>query len=258
MSLQRIPMVFMLVCAVLVGPSASAQEDTSRSAGSGRSKRVSPARDRGHLDVAEKGGEVVSAAVRKGGVPLLDILGYVQKATGKVVVYPSMGPDPHFAPGITIDFLGDVEDFTHEMALSILRSNGYEFFEEVLSDDTTLLHVRHATSRAPLPAPPVTAIIGPGEKIPTEQPDARSTMVVALEHGDPSVVLQALRDLMAIGGVRRSHNLSIVNVVSQQILVIQGRNQELRFIRELVQHLDKPGKPVAPRSRRSAGPEDKK
>ena len=237
---------FSLLCLVLLGPmiqSSWAQDERRRKARPhAERERVEP-RPPGVIEVVEKDGKVESALVKKGRVPVLDVLSFIQKATGKVVVYPSAGGvEREFDTNTTIDFLGDVVSFSPMMALSLLRANGYEFFEEALPDGTVFLRVLHVATRMRLPLSPVTAIIPPDEKIPTRDPETRATLLLPLEHADPEIMAKVLRELMGVGPKR----LIIINVPNRQTLIIQARHEDLFFIREFARHLDKPGEKMPP------------
>ncbi|MEE8143566.1 MAG: hypothetical protein V3T77_10740, partial [Planctomycetota bacterium] len=71
-----------------------------------------------------------SSKLAAGKVPLLDMLKYLQAATGKIVLYPSAMRDGSFDEKIMINMLGEVNPLTPEIVVTILEANGYRFYED--------------------------------------------------------------------------------------------------------------------------------
>ncbi|MCA8960449.1 MAG: hypothetical protein KDC38_08045 [Planctomycetes bacterium] len=191
-----------------------------------------PARRQG--EVAE--GTVDDARATRGAIPVLDVLRYLQLSTGQSVVYPSVTEDPYFRPDAKVQLLGDM-DLTPSVAKSLLVANGYLFFEEV-SGDTVLLHARHSSSRTSPEIPHSGLIVGSDEDIPDGSPGVLITAFTELRRGDASTVVLTLRELL---GLRSgADSLRIVPVQNLNTIVVSGRRDLVRHVRQLIPHLDRP------------------
>lgn len=183
-----------------------------------------------------------NSKILEGKVQLMEFLRFIQKSTGKLVNYPSADKNNQdFSNDVTIDVLSDVEPLTYPIVKALLEANGYELYEETLEDGTDVINIRATTARKPTQeAPKPTEIIDSSEIIPEAQPDHLATLVLQLRYADTSVVLQALRDLLGVGGPqgRTGGGVTIVNITTTQTLIIKGKKQILRHIQELVKFID--------------------
>lgn len=229
------------------------QEETERPRRSTRSRRArvrapEAPKPKAVLDLPAEGGAGHSQ-VTAGWLPVLDILSFMQRTTGRIVVYPCAIEDPHFRSEVMINFLGHVQPFDVSTARAVLEANGYVFIEETLSNGTKLLHVRHIGSRALSPIPVATEIISAGERVPPGDGDRLATLVVSLKHLDTRIAVQALRDLLDVTGTASGvGGIKIVLVDGIDALIIKAKMKTLRYIQELVKQIDvETLEPAAPR-----------
>jgi hypothetical protein len=67
--------------------------------------------------------------MEEGKFPVLSLMRFIQRTSGKFVNYPSTGNDPAFAEETFVDVVGDVDPLTYPIVQAILETNGYELWE---------------------------------------------------------------------------------------------------------------------------------
>lgn len=196
----------------------------------------------GTADPAAAAGEPVDPHVMtEGKIPVLNLLRFLQSATGKLVNYPSSAAEPAFAPEVTVEVLGDVSPLTLPIVRAILETNGYELWEQELEDGSLVINVRSNSARAITPPSAETPIIEPGEATPQENNEELATLVLQLKYTDTGVVTQALRELLDIqggGAGRNAGAIKMVAVPSSETLILRAKVGILEHIQRLVEFID--------------------
>ncbi len=177
--------------------------------------------------------------MEEGKFPVLSLMRFIQRTTGKFVNYPSTGNDPAFAEETFVDVVGDVDPLTYPIVQAILETNGYEMWESTLDDGTVVINVRATTARTQPPTDPVSPIIEAGSEPDSETGDELATLVLQLQHVETSVVRQALQELLGIQGAgSQSGSLKIVTVTNNETLIIKAKMRVLDHIQRLVEYID--------------------
>ncbi len=177
--------------------------------------------------------------MEEGKFPVLSLMRFIQRTTGKFVNYPSTGNDPAFAEETFVDVVGDVDPLTYPVVQAILETNGYELWESTLEDGTVVINVRATTARTQPPSDPVSPIIEAGTDSTSEEGDELATLVLQLEHVETGVVRQALQELLGIQGAgSQSGSLKIVTVTNNETLIIKAKMRVLEHIQRLVEYID--------------------
>ena len=180
-----------------------------------------------------------SFVMSEGKFPVLSLLRFIQRTTGKFVNYPSASNDPAFAEETFVDVVGDVDPLTYPIVQAILETNGYEMWESTLDDGTVVINVRATTARTQPPSDPVSPIIEAGAESTGEAGDALATLVLQLKYVETSVVRQALQELLGIQGAgSQSGSLKIVTVTNNETLIIKAKMRVLDHIQRLVEYID--------------------
>lgn len=138
-----------------------------------------------------------TATLRRGWIPVVDLLRFIEETTGQPVVYPSASRDPSFGPDAGIHFLADQEGFDAGTARFYLERNGYEFAAVEIAPERNALVVTSRFLRSPVPRgiPTAEFVIGPDEPIPAAAAGTRAILVVALDHPNAGPLSQTLREL---------------------------------------------------------------
>lgn len=196
-----------------------------------------------------------TAKLRKGWIPVIELLRFIEEMTGRPVVYPSAIRDPSFDPGVAVRFLADQEEFDAASARFTLERNGYEFATEEISPGRSALVVNHRNQRTPSvrTVPPAERVIGPDEPIPAAEPGTPTILVCSLGRPNSGPVVQALRELFALpsaGGTTQ-----FVAIAGSAIVVAIAPVEMLATIRETVRLLDVEIElPAAPRRKETGEP----
>ena len=109
----------------------------------------------------------------EGKFPVLNLLRFIQRTTGKFVNYPSSTNDQAFAEETFVDVIGDVDPLTYPIVQAILETNGYELWESTLDDGTIVINVRATSARVPVQSDPVSPIIEAGDGNPGAADEVR-------------------------------------------------------------------------------------
>ncbi|MDE0959145.1 MAG: hypothetical protein OSB09_00025 [Planctomycetota bacterium] len=177
--------------------------------------------------------------MEEGKFPVLSLMRFIQRTSGKFVNYPSAGKDPAFAEETFVDVVGDVDPLTYPIVQAILETNGYELWESTLDDGTVVINVRATTARTQPPSDPVSPIIEAGSDQVSESGDELATLVLQLKHVETAVVRQALQELLGIQGAgSQSGSLKIVTVTNNETLIIKAKMRVLDHIQRLVEYID--------------------
>ena len=180
-----------------------------------------------------------SFVMSEGKFPVLSLLRFIQRTSGKFVNYPSASNDPAFAEETFVDVVGDVDPLTYPIVQAILETNGYEMWESTLDDGTVVINVRATTARTQPPSDPVSPIIVAGAESTGEAGEALATLVLQLKFVETSVVRQALQELLGIQGAgSQSGSLKIVTVTNNETLIIKAKMRVLDHIQRLVEYID--------------------
>ncbi|NRA76522.1 MAG: hypothetical protein HRU16_11325 [Planctomycetes bacterium] len=177
--------------------------------------------------------------MEEGKFPVLSLLRFIQRTTGKFVNYPSTTNDPAFAEETFVDVIGDIDPLTYPIVQAILETNGYELWESTLGDGTVVINVRATTARAQVPSDPVSPIIEAGDEPSDREADELATLVLQMKHVETSVVRQALTELLGVTGAgNTSGSLKIVTVTNNETLIIKAKIRILEHIQRLVKYID--------------------
>ena len=168
--------------------------------------------------------------VSAGAVPIVDLLRFMQKKSGSVLVYPSI--EPSFASEVTIGFLHDVPELSYEIAEATLLANGYSVLRESRGG-TTFLHLSHVTSRMAPMTKVATSVIGAAANVPLSGVDTLATKVFRLKHLDSMVASSLLRDLAG-----RNSSPRILALPNSQDLIVKGELSALRYFEQILAELD--------------------
>ncbi len=137
--------------------------------------------------------------ISRGKIRVLDLLRFVQVATGKMVICPSTPA----TVGLTtawIDVLEDVDPLTYTMINALLEANGFLLIEERLGDGSHVILVRHR--KAPLDRTRVTPILTEEDLRRKEQPKKQPSELLPPPVGFQSVpILKLLRQLQEVAGL---------------------------------------------------------
>lgn len=171
-------------------------------------------------------------------IELKRFLQIVSEATGRTIIYPSTTADPNFGDDVKIEVLGEINPLTLDVAEQILSANGYELWEESQPGGIRNYELRHSASRV---NPPLT---NKGEVI-SELPQSMEfnrqimTLVVALRHTESTVVVNTLREILDFSGAKSQTGVTkIVTVPDNQTLIIKGKVETLRYIKQLLTVID--------------------
>lgn len=224
-------------------PPAEAQDpaagapDAAESTGDGDDDEDSDERDGN--DTAEDSSDAEIYRMEEGKFPVLSLLRFIQRTTGKFVNYPSSTNDPAFAEETFVDVIGDVDPLTYPIVQAILETNGYELWDSTLEDGTVVINVRATSARAQVPSDPVNPIIEAGDETSAQDGEALATLVLQMKHVETSVVRQALQELLGIQGAgSTSGSLKIVTVTNNETLIIKAKIRILEHIQRLVEYID--------------------
>ena len=177
--------------------------------------------------------------MEEGKFPVLSLLRFIQRTTGKFVNYPSTSNDPAFAEETFVDVIGDVDPLTFPIVQAILETNGYELWESTLEDGTVVINVRATSARAQVPSDPVSPIIEAGDSTADKEGEELATLVLQMKHVETSVVRQALTELLGVTGAgNTSGSLKIVTVTNNETLIIKAKIRILEHIQRLVKYID--------------------
>ncbi|MEC9477414.1 MAG: secretin N-terminal domain-containing protein [Planctomycetota bacterium] len=175
----------------------------------------------------------------EGKFPVLNLLRFIQRTTGKFVNYPSSTNDQAFAEETFVDVIGDVDPLTYPIVQAILETNGYELWESTLDDGTIVINVRATSARVPVQSDPVSPIIEAGDETEQEDGEELATLVLQMKYVETSVVRQALQELLGIQGAGSSSgSLKIVTVSNNETLIIKAKIRILEHIQRLVEYID--------------------
>ena len=198
--------------------------------------------DEAAAPASDDGDEAEVYRMEEGSFPVLSLLRFIQRTTGKFVNYPSAANDVAFAEDTTVDVIGDVDPLTYPVIKAILETNGYELWESELEDGTTVINVRSASPRGGQSAPvdPVSpiyvaddeeAIKAPGEEL--------ATLVLQLKFTTAQVVRTALQELLGIAGAgNASGSVKIVTVPENETMLIRAKMRVLEHIQRVVKYID--------------------
>ena len=198
--------------------------------------------DEAAAPASDDGDEAEVYRMEEGSFPVLSLLRFIQRTTGKFVNYPSAANDVAFAEDTTVDVIGDVDPLTYPVIKAILETNGYELWESELEDGTTVINVRSASPRGGQTAPvdPVSpiyvaddeeAIKAPGEEL--------ATLVLQLKFTTAQVVRTALQELLGIAGAgNASGSVKIVTVPENETMLIRAKMRVLEHIQRVVKYID--------------------
>ncbi len=198
--------------------------------------------DEAAAPASDDGDEAEVYRMEEGSFPVLSLLRFIQRTTGKFVNYPSAANDVAFAEDTTVDVIGDVDPLTYPVIKAILETNGYELWESELEDGTTVINVRSASPRGGQTAPvdPVSpiyvaddedAIKAPGEEL--------ATLVLQLNFTTAQVVRTALQELLGIAGAgNASGSVKIVTVPENETMLIRAKMRVLEHIQRVVKYID--------------------
>ncbi len=198
--------------------------------------------DEAAAPASDEGDEAEVYRMEEGSFPVLSLLRFIQRTTGKFVNYPSAANDVAFAEDTTVDVIGDVDPLTYPVIKAILETNGYELWESELEDGTTVINVRSASPRGGQSAPvdPVSpiyvaddeeAIKAPGEEL--------ATLVLQLKFTTAQVVRTALQELLGIAGAgNASGSVKIVTVPENETMLIRAKMRVLEHIQRVVKYID--------------------
>ena len=190
-------------------------------------------------DTAEDSSDAEIYRMEEGKFPVLSLLRFIQRTTGKFVNYPSSTNDPAFAEETFVDVIGDVDPLTYPIVQAILETNGYELWDSTLEDGTVVINVRATSARAQVPSDPVNPIIEAGDETSDQDGEALATLVLQMKHVETSVVRQALQELLGIQGAgSTSGSLKIVTVTNNETLIIKAKIRILEHIQRLVEYID--------------------
>ncbi|MGE4618532.1 MAG: secretin N-terminal domain-containing protein [Planctomycetota bacterium] len=183
--------------------------------------------------------EAENFTMTEGKFPVLALLRFIQRTSGKFVNYPSLNNDQAFAEDTFVDVIGDVDPLTYPIVQAILETNGYEMWESTLEDGTVVINVRAAAARIPIPSDPVSPIIEAGSDTTGDASDELATLVLQMKYVETSVVRQALQELLGIQGAGSgSGSLKIVTVSNNETLIIKAKIRILEHIQRLVKYID--------------------
>ncbi|NCG55527.1 MAG: hypothetical protein GWP35_01335 [Proteobacteria bacterium] len=186
----------------------------------------------------ELGGEF---SMTEGSVPVLSLLRFIQRTTGKFVNYPSKDNDQAFAEEAIVEVLGDIDPLTYPVIKAILETNGYELWESTLEDGTVAINVRTSapTARSTASVDPVNPIIGPEDSSAEKDGEELATLVLQLEHTTSAVVRQALQELLGIAGAgSASGSVKLVTITENETLLIKAEVRILEHIQQIVKYID--------------------
>ena len=198
--------------------------------------------DEAATPASDDGDEAEVYRMEEGSFPVLSLLRFIQRTTGKFVNYPSAANDVAFAEDTTVDVIGDVDPLTYPVIKAILETNGYELWESELEDGTTVINVRSSSPRGGQSAPvdPVSpiyvaddeeAIKAPGEEL--------ATLVLQLKFTTAQVVRTALQELLGIAGAgNASGSVKIVTVPENETMLIRAKMRVLEHIQRVVKYID--------------------
>jgi general secretion pathway protein D len=198
--------------------------------------------DEAAAPTSDDGDEAEVYRMEEGSFPVLSLLRFIQRTTGKFVNYPSAANDVAFAEDTTVDVIGDVDPLTYPVIKAILETNGYELWESELEDGTTVINVRSASPRGGQTAPvdPVSpiyvaddedAVRAPGEEL--------ATLVLQLKFTTAQVVRTALQELLGIAGAgNASGSVKIVTVPENETMLIRAKMRVLEHIQRVVKYID--------------------
>jgi hypothetical protein len=191
-----------------------------------------------------------TARLKKGWIPVLKILAFLEEATGRLVIYPSVTGDPAFGADAQIRFLGDQERFDARTAQLYLESNGYTISGEHPEGGPAVFHVGNLMSRTAMPlfVPEARYVVGPGDPLPEVSPETRVLLVIQLEKTDPSTISQAMRDLFNLQAPG-TNQFKLVSIPRLMQLIVIAPISELRTVRALITHLDRESPPPIPEER---------
>ena len=188
---------------------------------------------------SEDTSEAEKFSMTEGKFPVLSLLRFIQRTTGKFVNYPSSTNDAAFAEETFVDVIGDVDPLTYPIVQAILETNGYEMWESTLDDGTVVINVRATSARVPVQTDPVSPIIEAGDETGAEAGEELATLVLQMKHVETSVVRQALQELLGIQGAGSgSGSLKIVTVSNNETLIIKAKIRVLEHIQRLVEYID--------------------
>jgi type II secretion system protein D len=173
-----------------------------------------------------------------GKIPVINLLRFLMETTGKVVNYPSAANDQAFAPETTVEVLGNIDPLSLPIIRAILETNGYELWEETLSNGQEIINVRSAIARTPSPTSPTTPIIERGQGDQLDNSQELATLVLQLKYTETTVVSQALRDLLDIQAGGRAGSIKMVSVPQSETLILRAKVDVLEHIEKLVSYID--------------------
>ena len=180
--------------------------------------------------------------MEEGSFPVLSLLRFIQRTTGKFVNYPSAANDVAFAEDTTVDVIGDVDPLTYPVIKAILETNGYELWESELEDGTIAINVRSASPRGGQSAPvdPVSPIyVADDEEAITAPGEELATLVLQLDFTTAQVVRTALQELLGIAGAgNASGSVKIVTVPENETMLIRAKMRVLEHIQRIVKYID--------------------
>lgn len=201
-----------------------------------------PVEEEGTPASSEDGDEADVYRMEEGSFPVLSLLRFIQRTTGKFVNYPSAANDVAFAEDTTVDVIGDVDPLTYPVIKAILETNGYELWESQLEDGTVVINVRSASPRGGQTAPvdPVSPIYVADEEDAIKAPgEELATLVLQLNHTTAQVVRTALQELLGIAGAgNASGSVKIVTVPENETMLIRAKMRVLEHIQRVVKYID--------------------
>jgi len=197
-------------------------------------------------DETTPGAEDVESAevyrMEEGSFPVLSLLRFIQRTTGKFVNYPSAANDVAFAEDTTVDVIGDVDPLTYPVIKAILETNGYEMWESELEDGTIAINVRSSSPRGGQTAPvdPVSPIyVADEDEVLTAPGEELATLVLQLEFTTAQVVRTALQELLGIAAAGNpSGSVKIVTVPENETMLIRAKMRVLEHIQRIVKYID--------------------
>ena len=198
-----------------------------------RSAALAPQAPLGALEI----GENSPAKVTAGRIPVRTVLEYIEDATGRLMLFPTVIQDPHFSPDAAVEFLSDVENFDATIARAVLSTNGFVFVDSALENGRQVTYVSHRSSRQAPPPTEIQQVFGPEDDLPKDG-EGHGLLVVELIHADVQTVMMALRQVFEVTG-GPSARISIVAVPESGQVLINASVANLRTVRQLVAHLDR-------------------
>ena len=210
------------------------------------SRRRTPAEPEAPLGKFETDENFVSK-VTAGRIRVRTLFQYIEDATGRLMLFPTLLPDPHFSAEMAVEFLTDVDGFDATLARAVLTANGYIFTDSALENGRQVTYLSHASSRQAPPPRDIQQVFGPGDEIPAGQ--GHGLLVVNLSYANVETVIVAFRQIFEVSGGPMINRISMVAVPESGQVLVNSSYANLRTVRELVVHLDKKPRESAPRTK---------